>query len=82
MQPSKSILHDIVRCVQMLKTIEIEFQNKRFVINQWVILINRYTSEIIDNIIVKGINDVGQWSSKGQLFEDMMFLLTTIYESH
>ena len=66
----------------MLKTIEIEFQNKRFIINQWVILINRYTSEIIDNIIVKGINDVGQWSNKGQLFEDMMFLLTTIYESH
>lgn len=33
MQPSKSILHDIVRCVQMLKTIEIEFQNKRFIIN-------------------------------------------------
>lgn len=22
------------------------------------------------------------WSTKGQLFEDMMFLLTTIYESH
>lgn len=49
----------------MLKTIEIEFQNKRFVINQWVILINRYTSEIIDQIIVKGINDVGMWSTKG-----------------
>lgn len=47
-QPSKSRLHDIVRCIEMLKAIEIEFRQKRHVINQWVILINRYTSEIID----------------------------------
>lgn len=32
----------------MLKAIEIEFRTKRYIINQWVILINRYTNEIID----------------------------------
>mgnify|MGYP001078577034 CR=1 FL=1 len=66
----------------MLKAIEVEFRNKRYLINQWVQLINRYTSEIIDQIIVKGINSVGQWYTRGQFYEDMMFLLTTIYESH
>ena len=66
----------------MLKAIEVEFRTKRYLINQWVILINRYTSEIIDQIIVKGINSVGQWYTRGQFYEDMMFLLTTIYESH
>lgn len=58
-QASKERLHDIIRCIEMLKTIEIEFRNKRFIINQWVILINRYTSELIDEIITKGIADVG-----------------------
>ena len=47
-QPSKSRLHDIVRGIEFLKTIEIEFIKKRYLINQWVILINRYTSEMID----------------------------------
>lgn len=45
----------------MLKAIDIEFRTKRYLINQWIVLINRYTSEIIDQIIVKGINSVGQW---------------------
>lgn len=75
-------MHDIVRSIEMLKAIEIEFNKKRYLINQWISLINRYTSEMIDQIIVKGINSVGQWYSKGQFYEDMMFLLTTIYESH
>ena len=47
-QPSKARLHDIYRCIEMLKAIEIEFGTKRYIINQWVILINRYTSELMD----------------------------------
>jgi hypothetical protein len=43
----------------MLKAIEIEFRTKRYIINQWVILINRYTREIIDSIISKGIAEIG-----------------------
>ena len=58
-QPSKNRLHDIYRCIEMLKAIEIEFGTKRYIINQWVILINRYTSEVMDQIIARGIADVG-----------------------
>jgi hypothetical protein len=47
-QPSKSRLQDIVRSIEMLKAIDIEFKTKRYLINQWIVLINRYTSEIID----------------------------------
>lgn len=81
-EPSKSRLHDIIRCIEMLKSIEITFKQKRYIINGWVTLINRYTSEIIDQIIVKGIDTVGHWYNRGQFYEDMMFLLTTIYTTH
>lgn len=66
----------------MLKAIEVTFKLKRYVINTWVTLINRYTAEIIDQIIVKGIDQVGHWYNRGQFYEDMMFLLTTIYKTH
>jgi WASH complex subunit 7 len=81
-QIKKERLHDIVRCIEMLKAIEIQFALKKSVINTWVTLINRYTAEIIDQIIVKGIDQVGHWYNRGQFYEDMMFLLTTIYQSH
>ena len=32
-QPSKTRLHDIVRSIEMLKAIEIEFNKKRYIIN-------------------------------------------------
>jgi hypothetical protein len=32
-QPSKTRLHDIVRCIEMLKAIDIEFKTKRYLIN-------------------------------------------------
>ena len=66
----------------MLKAIEIQFRIKKNVINQWISLINRYTSEHVDQIIVKGIDTVGQWHARGQFYEDMIYLLTTIYQSH
>jgi len=34
-------LKDILQGVEMLKAIEIEFKTKKFMINQWVILMNR-----------------------------------------
>ena len=81
-QPQKSRLHDIIRCIEMIKSIEVQFRIKKVAINQWVILINRYTAEKVDQIIVKGIDQVGKMYAKGQFYEDMMFLLTTIYQSH
>ena len=47
-QPQKSRLHDIIRSIEMLKAIEIQFRIKKNVINQWISIINRYTSEIVD----------------------------------
>lgn len=42
----------------MLKAIEIEFKTKKFLINKWVVLINRYTCEIITRILEKGLQNV------------------------
>lgn len=40
----------------MLKAIEIEFKTKKFLINKWVILINRQTNEFITRILAKGLD--------------------------
>jgi len=40
----------------MLKAIEIEFKTKKFLINKWVVLINRQTNEFITRILDKGLH--------------------------
>jgi hypothetical protein len=40
-----------MQSIEMLKAIEVEFKTKKYLINQWVVLINRYTSEQINFII-------------------------------
>ena len=45
----------IIQAVEMLKAIEIEFKTKKFLINKWVILINRYTCEFIMRQIERGM---------------------------
>ena len=48
----------IIQAIEMLKAIEIEFKTKKFLINKWVVLINRYTCEIITRILEKGLQKV------------------------
>lgn len=45
----------IIQTIEMLKAIEIEFKTKKFLINKWVVLINRQTCEIITKVIEKGL---------------------------
>ena len=45
----------IIKSVEMLKAIEVEFKSKKFLINKWVVFINRYTSEQITKIIELGV---------------------------
>ena len=79
---SEKRLQDIMNCLEFIKAIEVQFRMKRSTINQWVILINRETREKIDLIIQVGIQRTGKWYSKGQFYEDMMFLLGTAFASH
>jgi hypothetical protein len=48
----------IIQAIEMLKAIEIEFKTKKFLINKWVILINRYTCELITRQLEKGMQAV------------------------
>jgi WASH complex subunit 7/WASH complex subunit 7, N-terminal len=48
--PSERI-KDIMQSVEMLKAIEIEFKTKKYLINQWVVLINRNIATEITNIL-------------------------------
>jgi len=42
----------------MLKAIDVEFRSKKFLINKWVVLINRYNTEQITKIIEQGVQNV------------------------
>lgn len=48
----------IIQAIEMLKAIEIEFKTKKFLINKWVILINRHTCELITQSLEKGMQNV------------------------
>ena len=49
MQPER--LRDILQGVEMLKAIEVEFKTKKFIINQWVVLMNRNIADKINDIL-------------------------------
>jgi len=49
----------------MLKAIEIEFKTKNFLINKWVVLINRYVCEFVIKILEKGLQKVYAMKVKG-----------------
>lgn len=51
----KEMFPYILKSIEMLKAIEVEFKSKKFLINKWVVLINRYTSEQIIKVIEVGM---------------------------
>ena len=65
----------------MLKAIEIEFKTKKYMINQWVVLINRFTSEEINGVMERGMKNLFKMK-KGLAFDDMLYLLTIVLECH
>jgi uncharacterized protein Smg (DUF494 family) len=57
----------IIRAIEMLKAIEIEFKTKKFLINKWVVLINRTTCENITVLLEKGLQKVYNMKDKKEL---------------
>ena len=47
----KELFPHIIKSVEMLKAIEVEYRTKKFLVNKWVILVNRFTCEQITRII-------------------------------
>jgi hypothetical protein len=52
----------------MLKAIDVEFRSKKFLINKWVVLINRYTTEQITKIIELGVQNVYAMKKKDLIY--------------
>lgn len=65
----------------MLKAIEIEFKTKKFLINKWVILINRYTCEFIMRQIERGMQKVYSFKP-GPIQTNMMELMMSVIECY
>ena len=78
--PKKMFAH-IIQAVEMLKAIEIEFRTKKFLINKWVVLINRYTCELITQLIEQGMKKVYEMK-RGIAQDNMSQLMMTIIESY
>ena len=55
---AKKLFPTILQAIQMLKAIEIEFKCKKYLINTWVVLINRYTCELITRLVEQGTQNV------------------------
>jgi len=71
----------IIQAIEMLKAIEVEFKTKKFLINKWVVLINRYTCELITRLIENGMHAVYKMK-KGNQQNNMMQLMMTILECY
>lgn len=64
----------------MLKAIEVEFKSKKFLINKWVVLINRFTGEQITRIIEQGVQTLQNLKKKDANFPNMVLLINTILD--
>ena len=79
----KASFQIIIQAIEMLKAIEIEFKTKKFLINKWVILINRYTCEFIMRQIEKGMQKVYAMKTKyAAIQQNMMELMMNIIECY
>jgi len=77
---SREMTPYIINSIEMLKAIEVEFKSKKFLINKWVVLINRYTCEQITRLIEQAIQGVQAMKKKDNTYHNMILLVTTILE--
>jgi hypothetical protein len=72
----------IIQTIEMLKAIEIEFKTKKFLINKWVVLINRQTCEIITRLLEKGLQKIYAMKKGGINQQNLLQLIMTILECY
>lgn len=54
----RELFASIIKSIEMLKSIEVEFKSKKYLINKWVVLVNRFTCEQITRLIETGMPNV------------------------
>lgn len=74
-------LKDILQAVEMLKAIEIEFKTKKFIINQWVVLMNRNLCDKITHLLHQGMQNLQKKKLKDPLTTWVPYLMNTIVNS-
>ncbi len=62
----------------MLKAIEVEFKTKKYIINQWVVMINRNIASEITNILGLALQNFRQKKFKEPVNTWVQYLMTTI----
>ena len=71
----------IIKSIEMLKAIEVEFKTKKFLINKWVVLVNRFTCEHIIRLIESGMPQIYK-IKKPNIQNNMLTLIMTILECY
>ena len=77
----KELFGQIIKCIEMLKSIEAEFKSKKYLINKWVLLVNRFTCEHITRLIESGMPNVYK-IKKPNIQQNMLTLIMTILECY
>jgi WASH complex subunit 7, N-terminal len=71
-------LKDILQAIEMLKAIEIEFKTKKFMINQWVVLMNRNLGDKITDLLHGAKQNVVKKKFKEPLSTWVPYLMNTV----
>lgn len=77
----KQIFPTVIQLIEMLKAIEVEFKTKKFLIQKWVILINRYSCEKIFKILEGGMQKIFQMK-QSPMTNNYLTLVGTIFECY
>jgi len=67
----KEMFPYILKSIEMLKAIEVEFKSKKFLINKWVVLLNRNTCEQITRVIEQGVQTLNSMKKKDNTYFTM-----------
>ena len=76
----KEMFPFILKSIEMLKAIEVEFKSKKFLINKWVVLLNRNTCEQITRVIEQGVQTLNAMKKKDVTYFTLQKLVTTILD--
>jgi hypothetical protein len=80
-QLRKELFRPLIKSIEMLKAIEVEFKCKKFLINKWVVLVNRFTCEHITRLIESAMPAVHK-IKKQPAQNNMLTLIMTILECY
>ena len=77
----KALFPHVIKSIEMLKAIEVEFRTKKYLINKWVVLVNRFTCEQITRLLEMSMPQIYKIKKPAQQ-QNMLSLMMVILECY